>query len=206
MLERVQTAVVNGRVQITLRGNGPLQPHALQSTDGLPPGVSLDLQGVDFTVPRVVRVGAGDVRAVRVALNHVWPPVTRVVVELVRATSCELSRSSAGDVVITVGEAISAGTPGDGKPAPAPLPVDPGPARSGSVAARISAPPAAAARPAAAAARVALPSSAVPPAILLLRSVPAPGATPSIVPGQAHPDQLRVGPPRHRCQHRQHCC
>lgn len=106
MLVEVTTAVAKGRIRITLRGNGWLEADGPRFTEDAGPGLSVDLPGVDFTVGRVIAVGTGDVRRIRIGLGSARPLVTRVVVELAHAAPCELSRNSNGEVVIVVGKEV----------------------------------------------------------------------------------------------------
>lgn len=98
VLQAVGASADGTGVTITLRGNGPLQASAVATARDLPPRVLLDFPGVSIApaVQSVVPVGHGDVRRVRVALHSATPRVTRVVIDLARAVSFDVT-AAGGD-------------------------------------------------------------------------------------------------------------
>ncbi|MEZ5417546.1 MAG: alginate export family protein [Vicinamibacterales bacterium] len=157
LLQQVTASAFGREVTVTLRGNGPLQPAAIGTARDLPPRVVLDFHGVsiDRAVPRVTDVGRGDVQRVRVALNSMTPRITRVVVDLARASSFRVVPQAPGsDEVTVVFEPAAHGAPAGGggvaivatpalSPVPRPAPASPAsrPAAVAPSSANMAAPP-----------------------------------------------------------------
>ncbi len=85
-LRHVRTVRHEGRLAVSLVGNGRLVASTVEVARDLPPRVLLDFEGVSgANVPAVTAVNEGGVARVRVGLNSRTPLVTRVVVDLVAA-------------------------------------------------------------------------------------------------------------------------
>ena len=67
-------------VEVHIDASGPVAPVAKVLSD--PERIVIDLPDVGYATSRHLPVDAGDVQGVRVALFHVDPPITRVVVDL----------------------------------------------------------------------------------------------------------------------------
>jgi type IV pilus assembly protein PilQ len=102
----IRSAVVNGETVVTLSGNGPLMPGSVTEAEDLPARVVVDLPGVTFTVPPQ-NSATGAVRRVRVGMNSRVPPVTRVVLDLERATPFRVERTGDNVAVIFDGRPTS---------------------------------------------------------------------------------------------------
>lgn len=85
-LRQVRAVRHEGRLAVSLVGNGRLVASTVEVARDLPPRVLLDFEGVNGgSVPAVTAVNEGGVARVRVGLNSRTPLVTRVVVDLVAA-------------------------------------------------------------------------------------------------------------------------
>lgn len=82
VLSTVSTDVVDGRLRITVRGNGRVQPVVARYARTLPPRVVIDVPGVTFDVAPVTRIARLEVQQVRFQRIGWAPPVTRIVVDL----------------------------------------------------------------------------------------------------------------------------
>jgi len=210
VLSALSTAVVDGRLHITLRGNGRVEPSTVEATRALPPRIFLDLPGVTPAVPAVTPVGAHEVEKIRVATNSATPQVTRVVFDLIARVPYRVERTGEQDrdLVVVIGEdtapaeapAASTAAPmvaeptdeptiGDAAVAPVPEPTPPADATPVAEPA-----PAPAAEPAPAAAPAPAPAPPAPPVTEPAAPVPAPApAAPAAAarPALALPQPLR---------------
>jgi type IV pilus assembly protein PilQ len=173
VLSALSTAVVDGRLHITLRGNGRVEPSTVEATRALPPRIFLDLPGVTPAVPAVTPVGAHEVEKIRVATNSATPQVTRVVFDLTARVPYRVERTGAQDrdLVVVIGE----GT--------APAPAAPAEAPAASTAAPVVAEPTD--EPTIGDAAVAPAPAATPPADATPVAEPAPAAAPEPAPAPA---------------------
>ena len=81
-------------IELEIRSNGPLQPTATKISD--PDRIVVDLENARTLRPVQVPVKSDHIKAVRMALYQVNPPVTRVVVDLEAARDYELVPSENG--------------------------------------------------------------------------------------------------------------
>jgi len=88
--------VIHGRqgIELEIRSNGTLKPMVTRLAD--PDRIVVDLENARTLRPVQVPVKSGEVKAVRMALYQVNPPVTRVVVDLEAARDYELIPSENG--------------------------------------------------------------------------------------------------------------
>jgi len=109
-------------IEIHMDASGPVMPVARVFSN--PERIVIDLPDVGYTDSRRLPVNAGDVQAVRVALFHAVPPVTRVVVDLAHPREYRLvSVGGRVTVVVETGdEPASVTTPAAEKGVSAPVP------------------------------------------------------------------------------------
>jgi len=88
--------VIHGRegIELEIRSNGVLKPTVTRVAD--PDRIVVDLENARTLRPVQVPVKSGEVKAVRMALYQVNPPITRVVVDLEGARDYELVPSENG--------------------------------------------------------------------------------------------------------------
>jgi len=89
-------SVIRGRqgIELEIHGNGVLKPTVTKIEN--PERIVIDLENARTLRPVQVPVKSGEVKAVRMALYQVNPPVTRVVVDLEAARDYELVPSETG--------------------------------------------------------------------------------------------------------------
>lgn len=104
-LSGIDSALVDGRLRIVLRGNGRLEPRTIEYARDLPPRVLVDLPGVSAVVKPVTSIGRLGVEKVRVGTNSVSPLVTRVVMDLSQHLPFEVVRDGehGNDVAVLFG-------------------------------------------------------------------------------------------------------
>jgi type IV pilus assembly protein PilQ len=124
VLSALSTAVVDGRIRVTLRGNGRVEPSTVEATRALPPRIFLDLPGVSPAVPAVTAVGTHGVEKIRVATNSTSPLVTRVVFDLAARVPYGVERTGEQDrdLVLVIGETVEPAAAPVSSPAAAPAP------------------------------------------------------------------------------------
>jgi type IV pilus assembly protein PilQ len=213
VLSAVSTAVVDGRLRVTLRGNGRIEPRTVEATQAMPPRIFLDLPGVSATVPAVTPVGQHDVQKIRVATNSASPRVTRVVLDLDARVAYRVERSGDfdRDLVVVVGEAPAAAPsatpaapvvvdePTVGTAEPAPAPAEPMPAPAAEPAPAAAEPePSPAPVPADDPAPTPVPAAPAPvePAPAPAVAAPEPAADPVPAPAPAAPAPAAIAPPQ----------
>ena len=83
----------HGGIEIQINGSGPTKPEAMKLKN--PDRVVIDLPNAIWNrAPMLIPVKTADVKAVRIALYHADPPMTRLVVDLPEARDYELGESS----------------------------------------------------------------------------------------------------------------
>ena len=84
--------IIDGRgLVVSLAGDGPLTPTAIHEAEHWPPRLVIDLPEVISGVPGITPIGAGPVEDIRVVAHSLDPLITRVVFELRRATTYEIT-------------------------------------------------------------------------------------------------------------------
>lgn len=108
-LTSVVVTAEGGFVQVSLRGSGPMPAVTPSRTSEGPPRLFVDLPGVVMgeLPPRIN--GAGPIARVRVALNSVDPPVTRVVFDLTGDVTFGVAPAgpATNDITIAVAPAVT---------------------------------------------------------------------------------------------------
>jgi type IV pilus assembly protein PilQ len=131
VLSAVATELVDGQLQVTLEGNGRIEPRTVEFAKDLPPRLFVDLPGMSASAPAVTDVRRMDVQKIRVATNSASPRVTRVVVDLERRLDYRVERGGeqGRNLVIVFGgrrpeaPAAAAAPPTPAAPVPAPATV-----------------------------------------------------------------------------------
>jgi len=123
-LSAIKTEVINDRLHVILTGNGRIEPGTVETAKDQPPRLFVDLPGVRSTTAAVVPVGRMDVERVRVAANSTSPVVTRVVIDLARATAYRTVRAGEDgrDFAVVIGDEAPAAPAAAADPAPPPAP------------------------------------------------------------------------------------
>lgn len=145
---RVATALTGIRplspaegVGIAIVGNGPLAAARVEEAKDAPPRVLVDFQNVEAgKTPAVTRVGAHDIRRVRVGVNSRTPLVTRVVIDLAKKMPYRVTSAGVDgeELRVLFGDAP---TPPSDDIAPAPVAPPPAPASAPDAPAKTSSAP-----------------------------------------------------------------
>ena len=89
--------IIEGRgLEMTLSGDGQLKPTVVREAEDGPPRLVVDLPGVIPGVPGITPIGAGPVEDIRIVAHSLDPLVTRVVFELRRTTTYEITEPENG--------------------------------------------------------------------------------------------------------------
>jgi type IV pilus assembly protein PilQ len=112
VLSAVSADMVEGRLRVTLTGNGRVEPRTIEIAKDQPPRLFVDLPGVRASAPAVTPVGRMDVQRIRIATNSVSPLVTRVVVDLTKRLDYQVERAGeqGRDVAIVFGSTTKGST------------------------------------------------------------------------------------------------
>ena len=113
-IERVRTIRKGASTMVTISGNGKLVPAGISESKDLPRRLILDFPNVSSRAAAQTQGDGQLVHRVRIALNNTAPLVTRVVMEIAKAATYDVRRSSPTDRELTVvfnGPAV-AGTAG----------------------------------------------------------------------------------------------
>ncbi|MBI1875634.1 MAG: AMIN domain-containing protein, partial [Acidobacteria bacterium] len=109
-LQSVRASEEKGVLQITIAGNGRVEPASVARAKDLPPRLVLDFNGVSSLAPKVTPVARGPVEQVRVATHSSQPLITRLVVDLARWVEPRIERGLNGGALALIFDE-SAGQP-----------------------------------------------------------------------------------------------
>jgi type IV pilus assembly protein PilQ len=101
-LQSVLASQDRGAVQITIAGNGRVEPASVERAKDLPPRLVLDFNGVASLAPKVTPVGRGPVQQIRVATHSSHPLITRLVVDLARWVDPRIERGLNGGAMALI--------------------------------------------------------------------------------------------------------
>jgi hypothetical protein len=95
-LSAIEVIIEGQGLVVSLAGDGPLRPTAIREAEHWPPRLVVDLPDVISGVPGITPIGAGPIEDIRVVAHSLDPLVTRVVFELRRSTTYEITEPSEG--------------------------------------------------------------------------------------------------------------